>query len=39
MGWSCEKHLEMTNWQREQVPRKWKGNGGEEKRNCDRGLR
>ena len=25
----------MKNWQREQIPRKWRGNGGEEDRNCD----
>ena len=33
------KNREMTNWQREQVSRKWKGNGGEKERNCDGGLR
>ena len=25
----------MKNWQREQMPRKWRGNGGEEDRNYD----
>ena len=25
----------MKNWQREQMSRKWKGNGGEEDQNCD----
>ena len=30
--WTKQK---MTNWQREQVPRKWKENGGDEERNCD----
>ena len=30
------KKWEMKNWQREQMPRKWRGNGGqEEDRNCD----
>ena len=24
-----------TNWHREQMTRKWRGNGGEEDRNCD----
>ena len=27
--------LEIKNWLRKQVPRKWRGNGGEEDRNCD----
>ena len=26
---------EMKNWQREQMPRHWRGNGGEDDRNCD----
>ena len=26
---------EMKNWQREQMPREWRGNGDEEDRNCD----
>ena len=26
---------EMKNWQRQHVPRKWRGHGGEEDRNCD----
>ena len=26
---------EMIHWQREQTPVKWRGNGGEEHRNCD----
>ena len=38
MGQSCGKKLEMKNWQREQIPRKWRGNGGEKDRNCDGGL-
>ena len=25
--------LEMKNWQKEQMPRKWNGNGGEKNRN------
>ena len=29
------KKWEMKNWQREQIYRKWRGNGGEEDRNCD----
>ena len=29
------KEWEMKNWQREQMPRKWRGKGGEEHRNCD----
>ena len=29
---------EMKNWQREEMPREWRGNGGEEDRNCDGGL-
>ena len=32
VGW---KEWEMKNWQREQMLRKWRGNGGEEDRNCD----
>ena len=36
MGWSCENKLDMKNWLRK--PRKWRGNGGEEDRNCDVGL-
>ena len=35
MGWSCGKKWEMKNWQREQVPRKWRENGGEEDQNRD----
>ena len=35
MGWSCGKNREMTSWQREQVPRKWRENGGDEERNSD----
>ena len=26
---------QMKKWQREQMPRKWRGNGCEEDRNCD----
>ena len=29
------KEWEMTNWQREQMPRKWREKGGEEDRKCD----
>ena len=32
MGWSCRKNWQMKN---KQMPRKWRGNGGEEDRNCD----
>ena len=28
----------MNTWQREQMPRKWRGNGGEEDRNTYGGL-
>ena len=28
-----EEKLEIENWQREQMPRKWRGTGGEEVRN------
>ena len=39
MGWSyVEKKWHMKNWQREQMPRKWRGNRGEEDRNCDEGC-
>ena len=38
MGWSCEKKLQIKNWQKEQKPRKWKGNDGKEDRHCDGGL-
>ena len=34
MGLSCAK-WEMINWQSEQMPGKWRGNGGEEHRNCN----
>ena len=35
MGWSCGKNgRQKLNWQREQMPRKWKGNGDEEDRDC-----
>ena len=30
---STWKQLEMKNWQRDQMPRKWRGSG-----NCDGGL-
>ena len=30
-----DKWQKAENWQREQMPRKWRGNGGEEDRNCD----
>ena len=33
-GWSREKKG-ITNWQREQMPRMWRGKGGEEDQNCD----
>ena len=26
---------QMKNWQREQIPRKWRGNGGEEDQHCN----
>ena len=29
------KEWEMKNWQREQMPRKWRGKGSEEDRHCD----
>ena len=32
------ERMEDGNWKREQTPRKWKGDGGEENRNCDGGL-
>ena len=34
---SSKKKLvrQMKNWLREQMPRKWRGNGGEEDKNCD----
>ena len=32
------KEWEMKTWQKEQTPRKWKSNGGEEDLNCDGGL-
>ena len=32
------KEWEMKNWQREQMFRKWRGNGDEENLNCDGGL-
>ena len=35
MGWSGGNKLEMKNWQRQQMSGKWKGNGGDEGRNCD----
>ena len=35
MGWSCRKKWQMKNWQREQMPRKYRGNAGEEDRNCE----
>ena len=35
MGLSGGKNWEMKNWQRGQVPRKWRENGGDEERNCD----
>ena len=34
IGWSCRK-MQMKNRQREQMPRKWTENGGEEDRNCE----
>ena len=33
-----EKKWEMKNWQREQMPRKWRGNGGDKDQNCDGGC-
>ena len=33
------KAWEMNSWQREQMPRKWRGKRGEEDRDCDGGLR
>ena len=30
--------FEMKNWQKEKMPRKWRGYGGDEDRNCDGGL-
>ena len=38
MGWSFRKKWQMKIWQREQMPRKWRGYGGEEDRNCDGGC-
>ena len=35
MGWSCRIKWQMLHCQREQMPRKWRGNGDEEDRNCD----
>ena len=35
MGWSCVLKWEIENWQREPMPRKWRGKGGEEDRECD----
>ena len=35
MGWSFRKKWQMKIWQREQMPRKRRGYGGEEDRNCD----
>ena len=34
---SSKKKLvrQMKNWLREQMPRKWRGNGSEEDKNCD----
>ena len=35
---TCTGHVkkwEILNWQREQMAGKWRGNGGEEHRNCD----
>ena len=29
------KNRKMKHWQRQQMPRKWRGNGGEEDRSCD----
>ena len=35
MGRSCGKKVDMKNWQREQMPRKWRGNGGEKEQIYD----
>ena len=38
VGWNGPdlwKEREMKNWQREQMPRKWREKGGEEDRKCD----
>ena len=32
---SLKTKWEMRNWQREQMPRTWRGKGGEEDRHCD----
>ena len=34
MGWSSGKN-EMKNWQREQMPRKWREKGDDEDGECD----
>ena len=39
IGWNgpdAWTEWEMNNWQREQMPRKWRGKGGEEDRECGR---